>query len=313
MKTSLAFAMSQLALVCAAIAAESAEPRAPRTERLGAAIPAGMKAVPVSKVFEMSQKWQGKALLLEGRIEKQCGNGAWFWVVEQLAAEKQGATTVTEAPVRRIYVHSPRLPIAPRIGRKVRVLGTLTVPASKEKAPSIDPLGIEVLPPDPKPWKNVWKCGCTGKTWEQKVEEAKTCPYCGSAMPDCGTLQEVITAVLEEPQGKPGCSGCKQGEGGGGCGCCGESAGSCSETGCKKCRGDDPDCAGCSPLPAEGAPLKAQTRCPVMGGAINKSIFTDHDGLRVYFCCESCIETFKSDPEKYLKKMKEAGEWPEKG
>jgi YHS domain-containing protein len=31
----------------------------------------------------------------------------------------------------------------------------------------------------------------------------------------------------------------------------------------------------------------------------------------VYFCCPGCIETFKKDPAKYLKKMQEAGEEPE--
>ena len=50
---------------------------------------------------------------------------------------------------------------------------------------------------------------------------------------------------------------------------------------------------------------KDQTVCPVMGGKINKEIFADHEGNRVYFCCAMCIDTFKKDPDKYLKKMKE--------
>ena len=52
---------------------------------------------------------------------------------------------------------------------------------------------------------------------------------------------------------------------------------------------------------------KDQTVCPVMGAKINKEIFADHEGKRVYFCCAMCIDTFKKDPEKYLKKMKEEG------
>jgi YHS domain-containing protein len=57
--------------------------------------------------------------------------------------------------------------------------------------------------------------------------------------------------------------------------------------------------------------LKPQTTCPVMGGKIDKKVFADYDGKRVYFCCPGCIETFKKDPAKYLKKMQEAGEEPE--
>jgi Cu(I)/Ag(I) efflux system membrane fusion protein len=48
----------------------------------------------------------------------------------------------------------------------------------------------------------------------------------------------------------------------------------------------------------------SQTVCPVMGGAINKEVYADHNGLRVYFCCPGCDATFKEDPEKYLNQMR---------
>jgi len=63
------------------------------------------------------------------------------------------------------------------------------------------------------------------------------------------------------------------------------------------------------------APLawaKAQEVCPVMGGKINKDVYSDYQGMRIYYCCPACIEVFKKDPEAYLKKMKEAGVEPEK-
>jgi YHS domain-containing protein len=50
-----------------------------------------------------------------------------------------------------------------------------------------------------------------------------------------------------------------------------------------------------------------QANCPVMGGKINKEIYADHDGKRVYFCCNMCIDTFKKDPVKYIEKMKKDG------
>jgi YHS domain-containing protein len=55
-----------------------------------------------------------------------------------------------------------------------------------------------------------------------------------------------------------------------------------------------------------------QTTCPVLEGKINKEVYTDYKGQRIYFCCKGCDVEFKKDPEKYLKKMKEQGVTPEK-
>jgi YHS domain-containing protein len=51
----------------------------------------------------------------------------------------------------------------------------------------------------------------------------------------------------------------------------------------------------------------AQTVCPVMGGKINKSIFADYQGKRVYFCCGGCPAVFKRDPAKYVKALEDKG------
>jgi YHS domain-containing protein len=50
-----------------------------------------------------------------------------------------------------------------------------------------------------------------------------------------------------------------------------------------------------------------QTTCPIMGGKINKEVYTDYKGKRIYFCCKGCPETFKKNPAGYLKKMEEEG------
>jgi YHS domain-containing protein len=65
------------------------------------------------------------------------------------------------------------------------------------------------------------------------------------------------------------------------------------------------------PVPAADAP-KTQAACVVMGGKVNKDVYADYKGQRVYFCCASCIEVFKKDPEKYLQMLKEQGITPEK-
>ncbi len=55
-----------------------------------------------------------------------------------------------------------------------------------------------------------------------------------------------------------------------------------------------------------------QTTCPVMGNPVDKKFFTYYKGRGIYFCCESCIEKFNAEPDKYLKAMKEAEEKGEK-
>ena len=53
---------------------------------------------------------------------------------------------------------------------------------------------------------------------------------------------------------------------------------------------------------AKAPELKAQTLCPVMGGKIDSTIYTDIQGQRVYLCCAGCIKPLKKDPDKYFKK-----------
>jgi Cu(I)/Ag(I) efflux system membrane fusion protein len=54
-----------------------------------------------------------------------------------------------------------------------------------------------------------------------------------------------------------------------------------------------------------------QTRCPVMGGAINRDLYADYEGQRVYFCCPGCKEPFLKEPKKYLEQMRAEGIRPE--
>lgn len=55
---------------------------------------------------------------------------------------------------------------------------------------------------------------------------------------------------------------------------------------------------------AKGGP---QTKCPVMGGAVDKSVYLDYEGKRIYFCCAQCRQDFQKDPAKYLKKLEDQG------
>ncbi|MHC4663940.1 MAG: YHS domain-containing protein [Planctomycetota bacterium] len=57
----------------------------------------------------------------------------------------------------------------------------------------------------------------------------------------------------------------------------------------------------------EAGASKAQATCPVMGGNVDKDLYADHEGKRVYFCCPGCEDTFGKDPEKYIKKLEDKG------
>lgn len=61
-------------------------------------------------------------------------------------------------------------------------------------------------------------------------------------------------------------------------------------------------------LEADGVTVaKVQTTCPVMGDKVNKDLYVDHDGKRVYVCCKGCIDAVQKDPQKYIKKLEDAG------
>jgi YHS domain-containing protein len=48
-----------------------------------------------------------------------------------------------------------------------------------------------------------------------------------------------------------------------------------------------------------------------MGGAINRDLYADYEGQRVYFCCPGCKEPFLKEPKKYLEQMRAEGIRPE--
>jgi YHS domain-containing protein len=50
-----------------------------------------------------------------------------------------------------------------------------------------------------------------------------------------------------------------------------------------------------------------QTKCPVLGNSVNKNIYTDYNGKRIYFCCPPCVQEFKKNPEKYMKQFEKEG------
>jgi YHS domain-containing protein len=46
-----------------------------------------------------------------------------------------------------------------------------------------------------------------------------------------------------------------------------------------------------------------QKVCPISGEKIDKKIYSDYEGRRVFFCCRKCRSLFAADPMKYLKRL----------
>ncbi|MHC4084667.1 MAG: heavy metal-binding domain-containing protein [Planctomycetota bacterium] len=57
-------------------------------------------------------------------------------------------------------------------------------------------------------------------------------------------------------------------------------------------------------MPAkEIAAAAEQTMCPIMGMAIDKKVFVEYKGKKVYFCCPGCEDKFEKEPAKYVAKL----------
>jgi len=51
-----------------------------------------------------------------------------------------------------------------------------------------------------------------------------------------------------------------------------------------------------------------QTECPVSGQPIDVAQSVEHEGQKVYFCCENCPAAFTADPAKFLDKLPQFAE-----
>jgi YHS domain-containing protein len=48
---------------------------------------------------------------------------------------------------------------------------------------------------------------------------------------------------------------------------------------------------------------KVQVTCPVSGKMIDKKVFIEKDGKKIYFCCKDCPAPYEKDPAKYAAKL----------
>ena len=45
-----------------------------------------------------------------------------------------------------------------------------------------------------------------------------------------------------------------------------------------------------------------------MGGPIDKALYVDIKGKRIYLCCAACEDAVRAEPDKYIKKIEQRGQ-----
>ena len=53
--------------------------------------------------------------------------------------------------------------------------------------------------------------------------------------------------------------------------------------------------------------VNPQTSCPIMHQPINKNLYVDYQGKRLYVCCHACVAEARRNPAKYIKQLEAAG------
>jgi len=94
-------------------------------------------------------------------------------------------------------------------------------------------------------------------------------------------------------------------------GCCGDADAAGTTCAAKKCPIATATATAATTTTAASAktaaPAKTQSTCPVMGGEVDKKLYVDADGKRIYVCCTGCLEKVKADPGKYIKLLEAQG------
>ena len=126
-------------------------------------------------------------------------------------------------------------------------------------------------------------CPVTGKTNGGCPTQGVACPTTGKTSGECPAVKNAVANA------KSSC----------------DSAQSC----CGTCQGDpklakkDGEC--CPETLAKNG--GNQTHCPVSNAKINKQVFVDYKGKRVYLGCKACPDTFNKSPDAYVKKLEQQG------
>jgi YHS domain-containing protein len=74
----------------------------------------------------------------------------------------------------------------------------------------------------------------------------------------------------------------------------------------KECSSDSKECKNKCESKGTSTSKISNKLCPVMGEEVDASVETvEYKGKTIGFCCKKCVDKFKKDPDKYMKKFKD--------
>ena len=124
MALSLALVVAAVVVGCGAKKAGTAKSNA-----YGKAIPADMAVTTAKEILTNPQAWEGKDVLVVGKITSECPSGGWIWVQDASG---------------QVYVnmHPTNVFIPQRVGKMVRAMGKVVLESGQ---PSVVGYGLELM------------------------------------------------------------------------------------------------------------------------------------------------------------------------
>ncbi len=118
-----------LALVVAlAVVGCGAKTGATKSNVYGKAIPADMAVTTAKEILTNPQEWEGKDVLVAGKITSECPSGGWIW-----AQDSTGQVYVN--------MHPTNVFIPQAVGKNVRAMGKVVLESGQ---PSVVGYGLEL-------------------------------------------------------------------------------------------------------------------------------------------------------------------------
>jgi len=120
-----------LALVFAAVVVGCGAKKAgtAKSNAYGKAIPADMALTTAKEILTNPQAWEGKDVLVAGKITSECPSGGWVWVQDSTG---------------QVYVnmHPTNVFIPQHVGKNVRAMGKVVLESGQ---PSVVGYGLELM------------------------------------------------------------------------------------------------------------------------------------------------------------------------
>ncbi|MBM3332414.1 hypothetical protein FJY68_11305 [candidate division WOR-3 bacterium] len=128
MKKYIALGLTMLVAAAAVVGCGGGKAGTAKSKAFGKAIPVDMTVTSAKAILDSPHAWEGKDVLVAGKITSECPSGCWFWVKDETG---------------EIYVdiHPTNLSIPQRVGKTVRAMGKVILESGQ---PSVVGYGLEL-------------------------------------------------------------------------------------------------------------------------------------------------------------------------